>query len=166
MSHIKNYIFFRPSVFFQISQQFRSFRAEHSAKYVQQQYEIRSDLETRLMILTHSLKAYAPYTSHLSHYTYVTMLPMPVRYLHGTPRTNLTHSAGVHTPTRVCATRRILSLSLPPHPLLSAHALGRSVGHERERFASLRSRVIRDVTMSVTSLPEYPAQTVRRKLGR
>lgn len=110
-------------------------------------------------------RPYYYHIGHLSHYTYVTEPPMPVRYLHGTPRTDLTHSAGVHTPTRVCATRRILPL-LVSHPLLSAHALGRSVGHERERFASLRSRVIRDVTMSVTSLPEYPAQTVRRKLGR
>lgn len=95
--------------------------------------------------------------------------PMPVRYLHGTPRTDLTHSAVVHTPTRLCATRRILpprrplSLARPPslppavrsrRPVLSTHALGRSVGHERERFASLRSSY---TGCYVTSLPEYPA---------
>lgn len=63
--------------------------------------------------------------------------PMPVRYLHGTPRTDLTHSAGVHTPTRVCATRRILSLFLASLPYtFSAHALGR-------RFRGTRKRAFR-----------------------
>ncbi|KYN04349.1 hypothetical protein ALC62_05115 [Cyphomyrmex costatus] len=77
---------------------------------------------------------------------------MPARYLHGTPRTDSTHSAG--------------RPPCPPLPVLSAHALGPSVGHERERLASLRSRAVRDVTIKVTSLPEYPAQTERRKLDR
>lgn len=84
---------------------------------------------------------------------------MPVRYLHGTPRTDLTHSAGVHTPTRVCATRRILPLPLL-HRSVSLrfphmHSVAGSVGHERERFASLRSRYTgcyneRDVTSGIS----------------
>ncbi|EGI60192.1 hypothetical protein G5I_11587 [Acromyrmex echinatior] len=93
---------------------------------------------------------------------------MPARYLHGTPRTDSTHSAGAaFTHPRMYVQRAVSSRPpCPPLPIFSAHALGPSVGHERERLASLRSRAIRDVTIKVTSLPEYPAQTERRKLDR
>lgn len=92
-------------------------------------------------------------------YTYVTSTrtqpPMPVRYLHGTPRTDLTHSACVHTPTRVCATRRILPLLSVSLRFPHMHSVVGSVGHERERFASLRSRYTgcyneRDVTSGIS----------------
>ncbi|KYN35765.1 hypothetical protein ALC56_09878 [Trachymyrmex septentrionalis] len=93
---------------------------------------------------------------------------MPARYLHGTPRTDSTHSAGAaFTHPRMYVQRAVSSRPpCPPLPIFSAHALGPSVGYERERLASLRSRAIRDVTIKVTSLPEYPAQTERRKLDR
>ncbi|KYM84518.1 hypothetical protein ALC53_05304 [Atta colombica] len=93
---------------------------------------------------------------------------MPARYLHGTPRTDSTHSAGAaFTHPRMYVQRAVSSRPpCPPLPIFSAHALDSSVGHERERLASLRSRAIRDVTIRMTSLPEYPAQTERRKLDR
>ena len=95
--------------------------------------------------------------------------PLPVRYLHGTPRTNLTRSGVVRTPTQ--RTRNssyvpLFSLSLS----FSLDAIINAVldPWDWKESVSLRpcSRYVRDVTMSVTSFPEYPAPTARRKLGR
>ncbi|TGZ32086.1 Uncharacterized protein DBV15_01119 [Temnothorax longispinosus] len=90
---------------------------------------------------------------------------MPVRYLHGTPRTDSTHSAGAaFTHPRTCVQRAVSSPFLPSLPYIF-RTCTRPGPWDTKESVSLRSRAIRDVTMRVTSLPEYPAQAVRRKLA-
>lgn len=57
--------------------------------------------------------------------------------------------------------------SAAPSPYVFRTCTRSPVPWDTKENVSPRSvRAIRDVTMSVTSLPEYPARTVRRKLGR